>query len=434
MRLSLVLFLFTCCKLSFGQFIVQGTVQDNLGNPIINARVEINNKDQYCFSNNHGEFYYDALNPIKIVSVYYLGYKTTQQQFEPTVANDTLTVYFKLIEDGKTLDVININAVSETEIYTERDYAVIDFKLLSNSLLVLVKRQKDYYLKEFNQLNELIREQKVYFKPTKIVSDCFEQIHLQNDDHSYLLNRDNFHLSKAQKITDYNRNNAPCMAEFDSTLFISKRLDNNQSVIYMVMNKTTRKKTFLHTISDEESAYIAWYYNSRKVISEQLKITENMYHVYPGVYNPGQLNADIVLDLVEDADWYSQVLSNPTYHPLFKVNDSVYVFDHLESRCSVYDEKGRSFRSFQIKHHLSNTWGKRIIIDQAKSRAYALMRNSHYFLSEINLTNGKIKKAYNLDFNCALSPKFEIRNNFIYYIYKENKTSGFRKLYRQRLN
>lgn len=434
MRLIFVMVLFMCNKVSSGQFVVQGTVQDNIGRPLINSRVEINNKDQYCYSNNNGEFYYDASSPIKIISVFYLGYKTAQRQFEPIKPNDTLTVYFRLIENEKTLDTININAVSNNEIYTERNYTVIDFKLLSNSILILVKRQKEYYLKEFSQLNELIREQKIYFKPTKIVSDCFEQIHLQNDDYSYLLTFNNFYLSKAQTLTDYNRDNLPCMAEFDSTLFIGKRLNNNQSVIYAVMDKITRKKTILHTITDEESAYIAAYYKKRKVISDQLKITEDMYPVYGNVQNPGQLNSDVVLNYLEDADWYSQVVSNPTYHPLFKVNDSVYVFDHLESRCSVYDEKGRPFRSFQIKHHLSDKWEKRIIINQDKSRVYALMRNSNYYISEINLINGQIKKIYNLNFNCALSPKFEIRNNFIYYIYKESKTSGFRKLYRQRLN
>lgn len=71
-----------------------------------------------------------------------------------------------------------------------------------------------------------------------------------------------------------------------------------------------------------------------------------------------------------DRGWLN-LLTQPTYSPMFHLRDSIYVFDHVVGICYVFDKEGEKIRSFATEHQEVKGWRKMLIADHNNQHLYA---------------------------------------------------------------
>ena len=123
------------------------------------------------------------------------------------------------------------------------------------------------------------------------------------------------------------------------------------------------------------------------------------------------------------------------YAPLFKKNDTIYVFDYYKDKLFSYDLVGKPLDSVSIYHHYqpkTTGWQKELIQDHETGEIYAVFDKSGYsYLGLIDLKTGNITEKVKLEFRYI--DKIAIQNNFVYYVYRPFESTQKKFLYKERL-
>ena len=116
-----------------------------------------------------------------------------------------------------------------------------------------------------------------------------------------------------------------------------------------------------------------------------------------------------------DRGWLN-MLSQPTYCPLFNLRDSIFVFDHVLGVCYVHDEEGNKVRSFPIEHQEIKGWRNLLVPDANGNRLYAHVKQGNkVYLMEINLNDGTMLRSALLQ-DAAFVEHLKIKDGYAYYL------------------
>lgn len=116
-----------------------------------------------------------------------------------------------------------------------------------------------------------------------------------------------------------------------------------------------------------------------------------------------------------DRGWLN-MLSQPTYCPLFNLRDSIFVFDHVLGVCYVHDEEGNKVRSFPIEHQEIKGWRNLLVPDANGNRLYVHVKQGNkVYLMEINLNDGTMLRSALLQ-DAAFVEHLKIKDGYAYYL------------------
>jgi hypothetical protein len=217
----------------------------------------------------------------------------------------------------------------------------------------------------------------------------------------------------------------PCVASNEEFLYFKELGLHNKSVNYFLLNRKTNTKKMINSISDDKS-FIAvddfYQRNEAEQLMSPNTMDDNAYDVQRAVRQ-----------VQRDKWFYEQILSSPVYYPMFYINDSLYIFNHLADSAFVYDKKGQIKRTFAINHHLKNGWKSEILYDKDVSEIYAkYIRRGLVYLSKINLLNGKCSIETSIK-NHIYPEKLKIKDGIAYYIFNNTKDQSKRNVYMLKL-
>ena len=136
------------------------------------------------------------------------------------------------------------------------------------------------------------------------------------------------------------------------------------------------------------------------------------------------------------ANFFTQsIYYKELYAPMFKKNDSLYVFDYYKDKLRTFDVHGTSLDSVSIYHHYqpkNSGWRKQLIQDRGTGQIYALYEKSGFHqLGLVDTKTGQITEKVRLNFKYV--DKIAVHDNFVYYIYRPYETAQKKFLYRERL-
>lgn len=136
------------------------------------------------------------------------------------------------------------------------------------------------------------------------------------------------------------------------------------------------------------------------------------------------------------ASYFTQsIYYKELYAPLFKRNDTLFLFDHYKNLLFRYDDKGNQLDSLPIFYHLQakkTGWKKQLIQDQTTGEVYIVYENTgQYKLQRIDLVTGQLQEIIPLHYKYP--DKILIRSNSIYYTYHEFETAKKKYLYAERM-
>jgi hypothetical protein len=123
------------------------------------------------------------------------------------------------------------------------------------------------------------------------------------------------------------------------------------------------------------------------------------------------------------------------YAPMFRRNDTIFLFDHYKNLMFRYDAVGEPLDSVPIYYHLQakqTGWQKQLLQDQITGQVYIVYEKAgQYSLRRIDLATGELKEAIPLHYKYV--ENILIRSNKVYYTYRPFETAQKKYLWEEKL-
>ena len=415
-RKILTILLFISSFNLFSQHFIVGEISNEKKIPIADAKVQIEGTNTLTYTNSEGYFELVTTASQITLSVQHLLYESLLINYSKLA--DSTTINLTLTEKKQTLNTVEVNSKKVVPVYTVKNATILDYVLLPNQILALNKINQNYQLLALSFKGNEIRKRPLHFTPITIRTDCFGGMHIIGKDSCYQITPNWSLIAYTHEM--FQTHYAPCAATTRTNIIIHKRHDYNQMLTYYIRQKDNKRLREMVSVGDEIIVQVANDY--------QVQLDNDPA---PNTVHSSIANHEAAKEKMQNAFWLAIQLSKDAYHPLIKLRDSLYIFDHGINKCLVYDEFGHLRREFSISHSTLPGWKFQLITDKALERIYALtIEGGNTKLHEISLTNGAVLNSYALEEH-AFPKNLQIRNGYVYYRYTSK--SGYYKLFRQRL-
>lgn len=135
-------------------------------------------------------------------------------------------------------------------------------------------------------------------------------------------------------------------------------------------------------------------------------------------------------------NFVNSVYYEPSYGPMYKKNDTLYVFDHYKNymyKVDPYNEFDKD--SCVISYHLNprqTGWKKKMLQDDVTKNIFNVYNNAGYFtLQEVNTDDGSLKNPLKLHHRYV--EKIRVIGGEVYYIYRPFESTQKKYLYKEEL-
>lgn len=410
--------------------ILSKTEQETVQNVI--ATIKIGGTTLYKSTNMKGQFSFKARQGSS------LEFKLSHAQFASSTeikrmaknASDTVAYTFEM-EFLKTKELNEIVVAAPgvaVRVYKSNRLHVADFELQNDGNILLLtypkRLQKGSELIIFDGTKDLVNFQ-VPDKANELIRDFRGNPHVVCNEMVYGIHYDGSTVGISQVPKNY------------YTTYIAPIVDTNQSIMYF---------------SNFNPDYPAFdYYKFDQIDSSYQKIMqiedELMMELYRSEYKwvdvrtklwAKQMEIDTGIDaeIYVGANYFTQSLYyKEVYAPLFQRNDSLFLFDYYKDKLFTFDKLGTVIDSVEIYHHYnpkSTGWEKKLIQDRSTGQIYAIFERSGFtFLGLIDTKTGEIKEQVKLKHRYV--DKVAVRDNSVYYIYREFESTQKRMLWKEGL-
>ncbi|MDA3865157.1 MAG: carboxypeptidase-like regulatory domain-containing protein [Salinivirgaceae bacterium] len=401
-------------------FVIEGIISDGNGNAIENVNI-YNSTNIGTVSDRNGEFKLSVTSLDKELFVSHVAYKTKRIFIKrDLIENGTLFIRITLEEKPYLLNSVDIAGSNDWQVIKSKKTWIYDYELHGENLVILLHDSAKYELKYLDRQDSLLfsyvlNERKV----NGFIKDGLGNIHIGINDSVFQLyitdNRIGFYEGVSQN--DYEKLLQPIVADTDSLLLMQYLALNNQKIIYLGFNKTSKTTIpIAEVISKEQYQY------SLQAKEQQLKSY--------GVNIMGDIGPKELVRYREFYQWGSyidKVATLPIYSPLIKMEDGFCIFNLVDNKIDHYNESGRLIKAVNASFNAS----KKILsieIDKFTNRVYSIWKTSgRISIDEIDIDQGSIKKSVQLK-NYTFPEKIIMCNSNVYFLHKDLNSS--RKLVR----
>lgn len=392
--------------------------------PLSNVNVQINGTLQGTTTDSNGIFELSYREKSIILIFSYIGYEKKFIQLNDSSNNSlivTLSPKTEILEE-----VVISSSPIETIISNVLDYSfngdnilLITYtnKLLKSKLVIISPK-----LDTLDKIN-------IPERPLRLFKDCFGNNHIISGKNVYQVYFDSakLHLLPPSSVEKFEAVLFSCVAEDSQNLYFMKKYGthqieterfriqtNNHVLNYYYINKSTKQKSTLVTISDQEIIELSA--EETKFLNE--KEAAGMYR-RPVLKEFERIFAETIL--------YEEV-----YAPLFILDDTIYVFDYINSKIKYY-ASNQIVKETEISFHADKNWKKEMCIDDKTQKIYAIYEsNGVSTLKEINLNNGLLNDSYKIPFHFVENIK--THDNYIYFLYQNKEHNNTKFLSRLKIN
>lgn len=404
--------------------IVKGKVVNENGVPIKSASVKLGNTDTR--TNSAGIFTAKTTSfPAKLTVSHSLFAEYTDMIALPEKLRDTIRVLVVMTGKEKELEEVTISAEKVFWVYPRKQVNVLDFLVQpDDGILLCCNDENRYFMRSLNSKGEKTYEIPIRNHPKKLYRDCMETIHLIYSDSIYETAVVNNSLGIFQPLAlsgIYNLLKS-CVYKDDRNLVKYNYSNEDQRIEYTAINIQSKRSRTLYVGEDRTE-----YRQMEEYKYEHYMADEKMFHSQ----NSEELK--ITRRIWNEKQYYDLIVINPIYIPLFELNDSLFIFDHINDSAVVFTKDGMRVRSFPIFYQYFDGWKKELITNLEKTKIYARYESEGLtVLREINPINGKIESMTRLEKH-VFPEHLQIHGDFIYYIYKDYLDQSMHYIFKQHL-
>jgi hypothetical protein len=432
----IIIIVFSTC-FSFSVFahkdleISGGVIDEDSRDPLYGVSISLQYSLLGTITNKDGSFSINVPDSSSVLIFSMIGYETREftikqlrkQKFNVKLKVNPSQLKEVIITDSKTQPVV------ESKLFFVMDYAIIN-----DGIIVLTFRQKlsDAKLVLTDITGNVISSINVPEIPEKLFKDCLGNVHLlcKNKAYEVYFDPDRKSIQYLPSVSrDYFEAIVfPCMASMSGNLYFKE--GTVYSIIYTFQNRKMERPQFLTSASWSRTKFrmlrpgdLVQKKNSDDLVFDELKPgTEPLFGMKD---NEGALARNVIF--------------TPVFAPLFKINHTIYVFNHPDSIIESFDVKGNKLTEVKINYHdyhKKKGWKEKIFVDEKLNKVYTIYMESPVGatmeLSEINLSNGIIQSSYTIPY--TFPENVQVFNGYAYFICKGNNAWDDTKyLYRMRL-
>lgn len=414
--------------------IIKGKVVNETGAPVKNASVKIDIHN--ARTNANGIFILRNGNfPAQITVKGNLYNDYTDILLFPEKWKDTMMVYVVMEGKETQLDEVTVNADSKFWVYPRKQANVLDFKVEKDGNIILCcSDEHNYYLRHLNEMGDKVYETTIRKHPKSIRQDCGGKFHLVYNDSIYETSIIGQSVGIFSPIPYYKAIGLldNCSYSDDTSIVIRTYMNQKQYLEYQLITKKNRHSKTLYVSEDrQKSRQLKDYQRENKQTVSDILRESNADH------GDKLSNDDYYLKRARDRwsthQFYDLILLKPIYAPLFELNDSLIIFDHMNDSAVVFTKAGRRVRSFPISYQYFRGWKSELIPNIEKTSIYARFeRDGITSLRKINLINGKVEEVVQIK-DHIYPEHIQIREDFIYYVYKDYLDLSMHYIFKQHL-
>lgn len=348
----------------------------------------------------------------------------------PKISSDTLLIEFTLRFEGQmNEDFVVFSEQLPDTIFGSEKVSVADFELLPNGDILLLAYEKrlnkssDIYLWSDG---EVMSTTSINARAKELTKDFRGNVHILCDKEVISVVVDNYkrvQLGKMDKAY-YFKYLAPIVDSSYSSYFFSNYSDVYPAFEYFSFDKIDSTYKELMNIQDE--LMMELYRSEYKWVDVRTRIWAKEMERQTGVDKVVWVGANYFTQSI----YYEEL-----YAPLFKRNDTLFVFDHYKEQLFHLDLDGNKLDSIPIFYHLNERktgWKKSILQDKVTGQLYTIYDRAGYtYIKHINTSDGKVSNSQRLHFRYV--DKMEIRNNKVYYVYRPFESVQKKFLYEEEL-
>lgn len=419
--------LLVCSALSgFAQKTIHlsGTVNDVKNNPIQDAHVHDVEKKFNTTTDKNG--IYSIEIPFDTCTIVISHVSFHPETIRITERNLNISMNLNVILEPKDYIIDEVEVSDIRKVYDIPNVYITDYEIRNEHIYFLMYQGNKEFIKLIDiSGNEIAALELNIKKPEKLFKDCFGKIHIITPDSIYQLSfNKELYIRYSTNIGEFNKYLKKCVLYKNHCLFFQELGFHNQFVLFKIFDTHNKKSEILHTIFDTANLYIA------ESMLNEIQLFER-----GGLNRMGEIwlpDLAAIRDNEEHKIYLNQVVTMPDYNPLLFINDSIFLFDHVNHEICVYDTTGKFERRVKIAYHQYGHWAKELIVTEDHSKVYAkYVRNGHTYLNEVNLNNGKLVDRIELDKNTFPS-KIKIKGDFVYYLYRDiYDTKNSKHIYKQ---
>ena len=405
--------------------------------PIPNATVEINNGDTLfkMMTNVNGYvrseeiFMYDKNSMlINVQHPLYENQLLKNNFFQMERDTQEIKLFLKPIKQ-QWFDPVSVKApgVPDT-VFQSKEFNVADFEVSENGDFILL-----VYPKRAGQRNSLMLFDGIAVKDSlavdqegiNLIKDYRNKIHLVCHEQVYHVqttqNKINLNSIPKSYFTTYI---LPVVDSTTSMMFFSNYNEFYPAFDYFSLDLID--STYRNIIHIEDTLMMELYRSEYKWVDVRTRLWAKHKELETGI------DAQIWVG----ANYFTQsIYYKMPFAPMFKVYDSIYVFDFPSDRLFVHNRYGEKMRSIAIHFHYKKDktgWKRNILKDQSTGMLYAVFeKDGITSLGQIDLQKGMITTFHKIYHKYV--EKIRIHNGYVYYIYRPFESFQKRFLYKERL-
>lgn len=420
----LLILLLAPVSLSAQEIVVKITVLNPNSFPIPQATVELGH--QKAVTDENGIAYFrTGYFPVPLTAEH-PDFERYEQivRFQNT---DTITTIIKLFPKATDLDEVVVTSEAVIRVYPKPFTHIIDFKLNGDGILLICKENQRYFLRKLKDDSEVIAETSIPRQPLEFYTDCTNGLHLLYADSAYeiMQTSDSVFLLPGITSTELHSLLDPCALSSDNHFIFRQSGKHNKAVQYTLTDRSSLESMLLYSTSDDLLI------RSLDEYAAENNISNNSPNLLGHALTLDQLHNERIK--FQNQQHYKQNLSLPIYVPVFRIYDSLMIWDHFTDTATVFSDNGIPLRSFTFGHHYFDNWKGNLILNEEKNRLFACYEiNGLTQLREIDAATGTVLATTTLREH-VYPEHIQIRGNFIYYIFHRFIDDSINYIYKQRI-
>lgn len=298
-----------------------------------------------------------------------------------------------------------INITKDEKLY------VADYEFYKNNILLLAYKEKiitkPYIIYMTPEGDTLIS--RIIKKAEKLYRDGLDYTHLVTRNFCYQIEIDSggIEFYYPTPKSDFFNMVSYLDDATDEVVFIHQYYNRNQVLLYIDFNRIDSSYSEFRTITDEQGMTMLF---------------DNDRWGLFGARNE------------HEARFEEMCFADPIFAPLFLLDDSIYIINFVDSQIEHYDINGNEVEVIQIEFNSYKNIKEEIIIDEVSKKVYSLFKESAITtLREINLKTGDLSTSIQIP-GYPFIENIKVRDDVVYFLYKERINDRYKQLYKLVLN
>lgn len=407
--------------------IVELSVTDKAQKPIDNAYVIETSQNSFIGTTDKGKLLFEQENLPQKITISHLSYQNKIIELTSSqIQSDTIKLQVQLVKKVFELKEVEIAAQQNNLAYQRKQDNVEDYEFYGDDILLLLQAGKRNKLRLINELSQTIYDLTIPDKAINLIRDCFDNLHVIYKDSIFQVRFTDaeIYLMPPFAIREYERTLKRCEAALNGGFIIGNySLNGFETDLYL---KPPEVDTFLFLqknidwVAQQKENYFVRSYNG---LGTKSSASTN---------NQDELSRLRALDYAYT--YFKHVESKPIYNPVFTLKGEYLLFNHHQGYVYYYNKEGSPLKRIAIEYSGGNDWKDYLMKDYSEERVYGLFKKgSKRYIKEVNYEEGSVSdNPFKIEH--AFSTNLQIRNGYLYYLYRGlNQSNAPQQLFKFKL-